>query len=379
MSELETNTPDDDLPEGEGSRFMRAHHILMYFLAAALVVWLLSGFYQVKADQIAIIERLGQFVKNSEGTSAAQIEHGLHYHLPWPIDRVHVVSTQQAFVLPVTMFNASPEQYGDFKLALRRSGASDTYLNAIFDPYLITGDKCVVHVQVTVQFHIDNPESWLMSVSHDYSTTYDVNAAKDMRNQLFQHIAQQVMVQRVGRMSLDGVLRDQRDVLQRELLAALQDGMNIPDPADPTGVKMISLGAQIMKVEIGDDKVPDAVVGYYNDLINQRARADTVRNNARADAESATNKAKGEMTTLIVNAQQYAQTTVRAAEGEAARFSQILEQYNNAPDITRFNVFADAVRSVAGSAKRIIFARPGQPTTIVVDPAQIDTGQGQPK
>lgn len=378
MSEIESDMPESTEPAGEGSRFAKAHNIMLLFVIGVLVVWILSGFYQVKANQIAIVERLGQFVANAEG-KAILVEHGLHYHLPWPIDRIHVISTQQQFTMPVTTFNTSPEKYAAFKLDYLRRGWQQQQLDAIYDPYLLTGDKCVIHMDITVQFHIDDPQAWLTSVSHDYSTLYDAAGEGDMRNQLFLQIAQRALVANVGKMPLESVLRDGREELQNALLRSLQEAMTISDAGDATGGTKLSLGAQILKVQIGNDKVPDRVGPAYENLNKQRAMADAVRNQAKGDANAATIKADGEKTTLIVNAKNYAQSTVQAAKGDASRFGQILEQYYTAPDVTRWTIYSEAVGSVAGNAKRILFAAPGQPTIITINQPEIDTGQLQPR
>jgi regulator of protease activity HflC (stomatin/prohibitin superfamily) len=66
---------------------------------------------------------------------------------------------------------------------------------------------------------------------------------------------------------------------------------------------------------------------------------------------------------------------VQGARGEAERFSQVLEQYLNTPDVTRWNLFVDGATTVTGNAKRIFFAHPGQRTYIEIDPAQYDPNQ----
>ena len=50
-------------------------------------------------------------------------------------------------------------------------------------------------------------------------------------------------------------------------------------------------------------------------------------------------------------------------------------QFDKSPDVTRWNVFIDAVRTVASASRRIIFAAPGQKTYIQVDPPQAEAGQ----
>ena len=54
-------------------------------LAALVAVYLASGFYVVEADERAVVRRFGAV--------AAQVGPGMHYRLPWPVDRVDVVKT----------------------------------------------------------------------------------------------------------------------------------------------------------------------------------------------------------------------------------------------------------------------------------------------
>src|SRR4051812_13162774 len=110
MTQDELDTAPDAARAPEGAMFGKAHHILLLFALAALVIWLLSGFYQVKSDEVAIVERLGQYLQTPDG-KAVLIEQGLHYHLPWPIDTVHKVSVQQTMTLRVNAFDTTPEQY----------------------------------------------------------------------------------------------------------------------------------------------------------------------------------------------------------------------------------------------------------------------------
>src|SRR4051812_21131165 len=192
----------DVLPEDgtvQGSRFAKAHHILLYFILAVVAIWVLSGFYQVGSTQVAIVERLGQYLQTTEG-QIDRVEHGLHYHLPWPIDRVSLISTSQKFTLKVNAFNASPTEYEGFKRDLLKKGANPTIINALFDPYVITADKSILNIEVNVSFVISDPGAWLTSVSHEYQPTYAASVDNDMRNAMFQQIAQRTIIAQVARM-----------------------------------------------------------------------------------------------------------------------------------------------------------------------------------
>src|SRR5256885_7224059 len=54
-------------------------------LALAVAGYLMTGIFTVAADEQAVIRRFGRV--------AARLGPGLHYRLPWPVDRVDVVKT----------------------------------------------------------------------------------------------------------------------------------------------------------------------------------------------------------------------------------------------------------------------------------------------
>src|SRR4051812_6788608 len=45
---------------------------------AAIVLWCLSGFFRVEPDELGVVLRLGKFVR--------EVQPGLNYHLPYPIE-----------------------------------------------------------------------------------------------------------------------------------------------------------------------------------------------------------------------------------------------------------------------------------------------------
>ncbi len=245
---------------GRGLR--KAHHVLLAFLGLAFLVWVGSGFYKVNADEVAIVERLGQFVSTSGG-KAALIEQGLHYRMPWPIDQVFKIPVQQTRTLTVNTFYAPQDAYADFKRDAMRQNPDYTpqLLNSIFDPYLITADKNVVHLSLVVTYRIADPEAWITTVSHEAEekASSDTVAAAaggelDMREALFQQIVQHAMVRQLAVLPIDQVLFSDTeaggDQWRVALNNAVQNAMLLPDPSDPTGKRRIDLGVEVQDVRI---------------------------------------------------------------------------------------------------------------------------------
>jgi membrane protease subunit HflK len=92
-----------------------------------LVFYLLSGFYTVQPGQAAVWRRFGKVIAGNLGP-------GLHYRLPWPVDRVDVVEVD----------------------AIRRSETAPTLM--------VTGDENLVNVRLSVQYAVRDPQAFLLNV-----------------------------------------------------------------------------------------------------------------------------------------------------------------------------------------------------------------------
>jgi membrane protease subunit HflK len=359
----------------EGSRFAKAHHILLGFCLVALAVWLLSGFYQVKSDEVAIVERLGQYLSTPNG-KAMLVEHGLHYHLPWPIDVVHKVSMQRNRTLAVKAFNEPPEAYADFKREWLAKGARPEILSSLFDPYLITGDKNVVHMELAVSYKIDDAEEWLNTVAHSPSDSDDVAG---LREEMFQEMAKHTMSMEMAQLPINDVLFEGQAKLPAILTEKISRSMSLPDLSDPTGAKQIHLGIRVQKADLIQARAPDRVKTAFEAVTQARAQAEIAGAQARATANTAVIDARAQKTTQIRDAEAYRDQVVAAAKGEAGRFAKIFQEYQNAPDVTRWNLYIDAIAPISANADRIVFAQPGQHIWLTIEPPKYDASKSAPK
>jgi modulator of FtsH protease HflK len=380
MTQSHSHADDLSLPvtDSEGSRWGRAHHILLGFLVFALLIWLLSGFYQVKADEVAIVERLGSYLSNDQG-KALLVEQGLHYQMPWPIDHVFKIPVQQTKTLLVDTFFASQDSYADYKKDFIRRGWPREILDAVFDPYLITADKNVVHMKIAVTYRINDAEAWVSTVSHEDGP--DIAAVEGMREQLFRQIVQHAMISELARLPVNRVLFEGTEQLPTLLNNAIQKAMELPDPSDPSGNGQIDLGVLVQKVDVTGNRWPqfEVVDQAFQGVLKARSDQQILVAQANQQADAARTQAESQRDTMIRDAQAYSQRVTDEARGESSRFAQVLEQFQNAPDVTRWNVYVEAVRSITGNANRIMFVQPGQKATLMIDAPQFDAGQVPPK
>jgi len=65
-------------------------------------------------------------------------------------------------------------------------------------------------------------------------------------------------------------------------------------------------------------------------------------------------KARGTASRLIQEAEGYRQRVIANADGEAARFRQILAEYSRAPAVTRERMYLDTMQQVLNSTSKVI-------------------------
>ena len=99
--------------------------------AAAAGLWLLSGIYIVPPTEQAVVTRFGAVVER-------RVYPGIHYSLPWPVDRVYRAKVNQ---LQRLVIGGDP---ADSVLGRTQPLASQ----------FLTGDQNIIHMRVAVQYSV---------------------------------------------------------------------------------------------------------------------------------------------------------------------------------------------------------------------------------
>jgi membrane protease subunit HflK len=287
---------------------------------------------------------------------------------------VHKISVQQVAPLRVDEFDTTPARYAEFRQTMQQMGNRLDVISALFNPYLITADRNVVHMDITVYYRVNNPEAWLNTVSH---ASINVGTADDLRQKLFQEIAQRAMISRVAQLTLEQVLFTGQEALRASLQEAVSQALQIEDPHHPEDRQ--SLGVEVVRLDVVRARAPDRVKGAYDMVQQARTNRESTISAAEGVRNTMIQRATAERETLKTNAQQDATARINDAGGEVARFSQVFQQYQNSPGTTRFDIFADTATSILKNARRTYNVLPGTRVTVTIDPPQYDANQVQPK
>ena len=280
--------------------------ILAVVGVAVLAFILFNSYYTVQPQETAVIQRFGKFIGTADS--------GLHFKIPFGVDTVTKVVTGQVLQREYGYRTTHPGVRSEFQAEGYQS-----------ESLMLSGDLDVVDVHWTVQYMIRNPEKYLFHV-HEVEATLD-------------DISQAVMRQIVGNRYSDDILTTGRAALANECQKQIQRIM------DTYGT-----GLQIVAVKLQDVNPPAPVQPAFNEVNEAKQDRSRTINEAEQTYNEKIPVASGQAKQAVARAQAYAAEQVNRAEGEAQRFTDILAQYQKAPDITRSRMYLDSFGYIMGRA-----------------------------
>jgi membrane protease subunit HflK len=282
-------------------------------LVAALGVWLSLGMYTLDPGEAAVLLRLGKHIETVR-------DPGVHWTLPPPIN-VRVIE------------NVGMVRNEDFGVPGPGETAEADAL--VHESSMQTSDNNIVRVSFTVQYRISDPYAARYRIADLPAVVRSASAA--------------AMREVVGRMTVDGVLRERRDALTAEVLTTLQGVF------DRYSKDMIVVDA----VELQDVQAPAAVREAFDDVVAAIQDASRHVNEAQGYQNQVIPNARAEAVELIESANGYRDARIAEATGEGERFKALSVEYKKAPTVTRQRLFLETMEAVLPGVEKVI-VKPGQ-------------------
>jgi membrane protease subunit HflK len=183
---------------------------------------------------------------------------------------------------------------------------------------------------MVVQYRVKQPELFAFNLI-DPST-------------IVKQAAEAVLREQVATRTLDETLTEQRDAIGAETLAALQKLL------DTYGT-----GIAIDNVQLQDVKPPSEVVSAFDDVNSARQDKEKLINQAEEYALDILPRARGQAQEIGNQAEAYKQTRIKGAEGDVARFLEVLARYELGEDVTRTRLYIEAMEAILpGMSKTIL-------------------------
>ena len=280
-------------------------------MLAAVAIWGFSGFFRVDPDELGVVLRFGKYVR--------EVQPGLNYHLPYPIE---TVLTPKA--LRVNKIDIGMRVVED----LRRG---TTIRDVPEESLMLTGDENIVDVDFSVLWKIkpNGVGDYLFNIQQPEGTV--------------KAVAESAMREVVGRSNIQPILTGARQNIE----TAVQDLMQ--KVLDEYGA-----GIQITQVQLQKVDPPSQVIDAFRDVQAARADLERAQNEAQTYANRVVPEARGRASQIIQNAEAYREQTVAEAKGATSRFLQVYDEYKKAPDVTRQRMYLETMERLFGGTDKII-------------------------
>jgi membrane protease subunit HflK len=264
--------------------------------AFVALLWLSFGFYQVDDAQRAVVQRFGRFV---EVTGP-----GLHWRVPFPVDTVVKVNTNEVRQFP-------------------------------YKTVMLTGDETLVALDLEVQYRAVDAKAFLFNVRDPEGTLGQVVSS--------------ALREGIGKTKIDDIIEGIPAEMVTEMRVLTQSTL------DNYGA-----GISVVSMNFKGVQFPDQVQDAQNDAIKAREDKETSMLAAQAYANDILPKARGQAAREIQEAEGHKARVVAQAEGETARFTKLLAEYQKAPGVTRERLYLDAMEAVLGANAKVIVTGKGQ-------------------
>jgi membrane protease subunit HflK len=291
---------------------------LALLVLAAVVLWLATGFYTVRPNEVGINLIFGKYT-GSTGE-------GLRYNLPYPIGRVEKPDVRQRRTIPVGY----------------RPAAQGRGRDVLEESLMLTSDENIVDIDFDVQWSV-NParaQDFVFNLANPEGT--------------IKSVAESAMREVIGRRQIQNILTTEQASIAAEVKDIVQGTL------DAYGAGVIVEVVQMIAVQ-----PPAQVREAFFDVNAAQQDAERVQNEARTFASQVVPRARGEAAQKVQQAEGYREQAVAEATGQAARFTQVYEEYRKAPAVIRERIFLETMERVLGGMDKIIIDQGGQGQGVV--------------
>ncbi|WP_371187770.1 FtsH protease activity modulator HflK [Thalassotalea maritima] len=204
-----------------------------------------------------------------------------------------------------------------------------TTRNLQTEGFMLTEDENVVRVEMQVQYRIIDARNFLFNVT---------NAPASL-----DHAFDSAIRYVVGHSKMDEVLTSGRESVRQAVWAELD---KVIEP--------YNMGLVITDVNFKDARPPEQVKDAFDDAIAAREDEERFVLEAEAYALSKEPIARGEAKRIEQEALAYKDQIVLAAQGNVAKFNQLLPQYQAAPEVTRQRLYLATMEKVYSNASKVM-------------------------
>ncbi len=294
-----------------------------WIMLCLVILYLCSGIYAVSSNEIAILQRFGKVLDD-------KVQPGIHFALPWPIDRVTKV--------PVKIINRI--LIDDFSSAYSEQSSTARIFTSMtgLDSYCITGDNNLVNILCVIQYNITNPFNYIFRIRNPELMLHNMSA-----NAIIRCLASK---------PIDAALTSGKLEIGRYIKLELQKKL-----------QEVQSGLSVSFVELRDLRPPDRVQQAFSDVVKADIDRVKVVNQAEAYRNEQIPAAKAAANRLLQEAEAYKREVVLRAEGDTSRFVSLLNQVAKRGETARNMLYIETIQAIFTKVAKkhiMVFDRAGQ-------------------
>ena len=285
---------------------------LLSILALLLVVaYIVSGVYVVNPGEAAVVRRFGIVIQ-------PRVEEGLHYRVPWPVDKVDIVN----------IATVRRESVG-----LTESAGDGHIHDEPMDKFrALTGDTNIIDVEVVIQYQVRDPANYLFNV--DFPS-----------HRLIREAVRGSVTNLIAGLPVDEILTTERQLLQDAIRVDAQRRLD-----------SYNSGLAIVNVNLQKAYPPDEVAEAFRDVASASEDKAKAINEAQGHANSILPEARGDAQKLLADGNSYAAQVVNSAKGAAQAFDSVLVEYTESSqiygrEITLYRYYLESIEKILAKAR----------------------------
>lgn len=249
-----------------------AKHWLIVIAMTFPIIYLLSGFYLIEAEQRGVVTRLGKVINDN-------VLPGMHYRIPYPVDEVELISVTELRSLVI-----------DF---------SREYQAAYLQSELTTRGGDLVNMRLEVQYTVSEPALFYY-------------AADNVEN-LLKQLTMSKTIYYTTKQDFESLLTIGRSQLQSELRNSVQ-----------YMVDNLNMGLRINSITIRRLEPPSSAKRAFDRV--QAAPAEKMQRieQALANKETAQVAARSTVNQIELQSKARYQEIIQSAQGDASRYEALM-------------------------------------------------------
>ncbi len=300
--------------------------VVKFVMSILVLVFLLSGVFVVKPNEVAVLLRLGRPV----GVGEAQLlKPGWHFAFPYPIDeKVRIPIGQSMAVTSTTGWHVQTAE----EIAAGVEPQPRGSLSPEADGYAVSADGNIIHARATVRYRITDP------LSYEFEF---LNVTRILTN-----VVNNALIYAASRMTADAILYTDKAAYRDLVLGRVAQK-----------VSDLRLGIALEPSDVETKAPADVRPAFEQVVAASQDRSRAVRT-AEGDRDEMLRKAIGEAQEITNRGLSASNRLVSRIESEVSRFNDLLPHYRRDRDLLEQRLLLTTVGRVLTNANDKFFHPP---------------------